>query len=79
MPRYVIVPIVEGFGEVLAVPVLIERWLRHRNYHKNVVVDIKGPVRASGAGALKVPHDEASELGIEHYVELAYLQRFTQA
>ncbi|MHC5540611.1 hypothetical protein ACYOEI_20525 [Singulisphaera rosea] len=75
MPRYVIVPIVESFGEVKAVPILIQRWLRHRNYHGNVEVDIKGPVRASGVGALKVPHDESDELGIEHYVEIAYLRR----
>ena len=28
MTRYVIVPIVEGHGEVGAVPVLLNRWLR---------------------------------------------------
>lgn len=75
MPRYVIVPIVEGFGEVQAVPVLIRRWLRHRNFHRNVEVDIGGPVRASGAGALKCPHDADDELGIEYYVAIAQLRR----
>ena len=75
MPRYVIVPIVEGHGEVKDVPVLINRWLRHRNYHRNVEVDVAGPVRASGVGALKVPHDEADELGVEYYVGIAMLRR----
>jgi hypothetical protein len=75
MPRYVIVPIVEGFGEVAAVPVLIRRWLRHRKFHINIDVHVEGPVRASGVGALKVPHNEDDELGIEHYVEIALLRR----
>jgi hypothetical protein len=74
MPRYVIVPIVEGFGELTAVPVLIKRWLRHRNFHRNVEVDVNGPVRASGVDALKVPHDEDDELGVEYYVGIAMLR-----
>ncbi|MGB0067845.1 MAG: hypothetical protein WBQ11_07350 [Isosphaeraceae bacterium] len=35
MTRYVIVPIVEGHGEVQAVPILIQRWLQHRRLHLN--------------------------------------------
>ncbi len=35
MTRYVIVPIVEGHGEVQAVPILIQRWLQHRRFHLN--------------------------------------------
>jgi hypothetical protein len=75
MSRYVIVPIVEGHGEVAAVPILIRRWLRHRNYHLFFDVDLAGPVRASGKGALRVPHNEADELGVEHYLEIALLRR----
>ena len=56
MTRYVIVPIVEGHGEVGAVPVLLNRWLRHRNFHRYFEVHVAGPVRASGKGALKVEH-----------------------
>jgi hypothetical protein len=74
MPRYVIVPIVEGHGEVGAVPILIQRWLRFRRFH-NVAVHVDGPVRASGQGAIKVPHDGENELGVEHYVEIALLRR----
>ncbi len=75
MRPYVIVPIVEGFGEVAAVPILIERWLRYRRFHVNIRVDVAGPVRASGVGALKASHDVQDGLGIEHYVEIALLRR----
>ncbi len=74
MPRYVIVPIVEGHGEVHAVPILLQRWLSSRRYH-NVGVDLAGPVRASGKGALTVIHDGENELGVEHYIEIALLRR----
>ena len=49
MSKYVIVPIVEGHGEVAAVPILLERWLHFRRYF-NVQVDVAGPVRAGGTG-----------------------------
>jgi hypothetical protein len=75
MRRYVIVPVVEGFGEVAAVPVLIRRWLQHQNFHRNVDLHLAGPVRASGVGALTVPHNQDDELGIEHYVQMAWLRR----
>ena len=76
MPRYyTIVPIVEGFGDLFAVPILIQGWLRHRRYQRNVKLDVQGPVRASGVDALKVPHDETNELGVEYYVAVAYLRR----
>src|SRR3954471_11654381 len=75
MTRYVIVPIVEGHGEVGAVPVLLNRWLRHRNFHRYFEVHVAGPVRASGKGALKVEHHADEELGVEHYVEIALLRR----
>jgi Domain of unknown function (DUF4276) len=74
MAKYVIVPIVEGHGEVAAVPILLERWLRFRRYF-NVEIDVAGPVRAAGQGALKVAHDGESELGIEYYIEIALRRR----
>jgi hypothetical protein len=74
MAKYVIVPIVEGHGEVEAVPILLNRWLRFRRY-LNVEVDVAGPVRAAGQGAIKVAHDSENELGIEYYVELALRRR----
>jgi hypothetical protein len=75
MTRYVIVPIVEGHGEVGAVPVLLNRWLRHRNFHRYFEVHVAGPVRAPGKGALKVEHHADEELGVEHYVEIALMRR----
>jgi len=75
MTRYVIVPIVEGHGEVQAVPILIQRWLQHRRFHLNFSLDVKGLVRASGNGALKVAHNADDELGVEHYIEYALLRR----
>lgn len=74
MARYVIVPIVEGHGEWHAVPILLRRWLAFRRYH-NVDVDVAGPVRAAGKGALKVAHDGENELGVEHYVQIALLRQ----
>ena len=69
----VIVPIVEGHGEVPAVPLLIQGWLRHRRFH--VGTTVAGPVRAPGAGALKTAHQHDDDLGIEHYIQLALLRR----
>lgn len=74
MAKYVIVPIVEGHGEVAAVPILLQRWLRFRRYH-NVEVDVAGPVRAAGQGAIRVAHDREDDLGIESYLETALLRR----
>jgi hypothetical protein len=74
MTKYLIVPIVEGHGEVAAVPILLERWLDFRRY-RNFKVDVNGPVRATGQGALTVPHDGENELGVENYVEIALLRR----
>ena len=74
MAKYIILPIVEGHGEVVALPILLRRWLQFRRYH-NFEVDVVGPVRAAGQGAIKVPHDRKSELGIEHYLEVALLRR----
>ena len=73
MIKYVIVPIVEGYGEWDAVPILLQRWLHSRRYH-NIEVHEDGPVRASGRGAITVAHDEKNELGMEYYIEKALLR-----
>ncbi|MGP0067118.1 MAG: hypothetical protein ACLQGP_26430 [Isosphaeraceae bacterium] len=73
MVKYVIVPIVEGYGEWDAVPILLQRWLHFRRYH-NIEVHEDGPVRASGRGAITVAHDEKNELGIEYYIGKALLR-----
>ena len=49
MAKYVIVPIVEGHGEVEAVPILLRGWLRFRRY-RNVEVDLAGPVHGGRKG-----------------------------
>jgi Domain of unknown function (DUF4276) len=74
MAKCVIVPIVEGHGEVGAVPILLKSWRRFRRY-RNVEVDVAGPVRASGKGSIRRSHDNANELGIEYYVKIALLRR----
>jgi hypothetical protein len=73
MVKYVIVPIVEGYGEWDAVPILLRRWLRFRRHH-NIEVHEDGPVRASGRGAITVAHDEKNELGVEYYIGKALLR-----
>jgi Domain of unknown function (DUF4276) len=74
MAKYVIVPIVEGRGELEAVPILLRNWLRFRRY-RNVQVHADGPVHANGKGNLAVAHDGASGRGVEHYVRLALLRQ----
>jgi hypothetical protein len=64
----VILPIVEGHGEVTAVPILIRRIVAH--YAPDVYAHVEPPIRASRAGLMK-----AGEL--ERTIELA--ARRTQA
>jgi hypothetical protein len=71
--RFRILAIVEGHGEERAVPVLLRRWFRHRRYDNFETRDLA--IRASGAGALKCPHDEEEDLGIEAYVAIAAAER----
>jgi hypothetical protein len=73
MMRYQIMAIVEGHGEQTAVPVLLRRWFMHRRYRNFETPDLA--IRASGAGALKCPHNAEDELGIEHYVGIAARER----
>jgi hypothetical protein len=74
MPKYVIVPIVEGRGEVAAVPILLRNWLSFRRY-RNVEIDFAGPVFAGGKGTLAAAHESARRRGVEHYVRLALLRQ----
>lgn len=70
MKKQVIVPIVEGYGEERAVPLLVRRWLERRRFHRHFdVLDVA--INAKGSGKLKAAYDRARHLGIEHYVEAA--------
>jgi len=64
------VPIVEGFGEEQALPVLVRCWLRHRRFDRWFDVPDHA-VNAKGCGKLKAAHDPRRHLGIEHYVAAA--------
>ncbi len=74
MAKYVIVPIVEGRGEVEALPILVRNWLHHRRY-RNVEVDLAGPVWTNGKGNIQVAYDGVNGRGVEHYVSLALLRQ----
>jgi hypothetical protein len=67
--RYVIVPIVEGHGEVLAVPRLLRRWFEYRRFTNFETPDLA--IRARGSGALKCAYDHQRGIGLEHYIGLA--------
>lgn len=67
--KYLIVPVVEGHGEVEAVPVLLDNWFRFRQFTNFRSLD--KAVRAPGAKALLAPYDRERQLGIEYYVQLA--------
>jgi hypothetical protein len=70
MTKQLIVPIVEGFGEEKAVPILVRHWLEHRHFDR--CFDVPDcAVNAKGCGKLKAPHDPKRHLGIEHYVASA--------
>ena len=71
--RYRILAIVEGHGEVRAVPALLRRWFQHRRF-RNFETPSQA-IRAPGAGALKCAHDAVEDLGIESFVEVALAQR----
>jgi Domain of unknown function (DUF4276) len=74
MAKYVIVPIVEGRGEVDAVPILLRGWLKFRKY-RTVEVHSAGPVYAGGKGNIAAAHDPILGKGVEHYVRLAWLRQ----
>lgn len=58
---YTIATIVEGYGETLAVPILLQRWLKYRRFLNFEVAD---PIRASSVDAIKAPYKEELQLGI---------------
>lgn len=69
-----IVPIVEGFGEETAVPLLVRRWLERRRY--DCYFDLPPlAINAKGSGRLKAAYDRHRHVGIEHYVEAALRSR----
>lgn len=72
MNHYVVVPIVEGRGEEAAVPVLLDRWFRFRNF-RNVRVHVKGPMCARGNGVLTASSEPAKKRGVEYYIRFALL------
>ena len=67
--KYLITPVVEGHGEVEAVPALLDSWFRFRRFTNFRSLD--KAVRTPGAKALLAPYDRERQLGIEHYVRLA--------
>jgi hypothetical protein len=74
MAKCIIVPIVEGRGEVDAVPFLLRGWLKFRRY-RNVEVHPFGPVHAGGKGNIAAAHDRIIGRGVKHYVRLAWLRQ----
>lgn len=70
MSSRLIIPIVEGHGEERAVPCLIRRWLRFRNFHRHFEVAERA-INAKGSGRLKAAFDGGRHVGIEHYVKAA--------
>jgi hypothetical protein len=69
--RFNIVPIVEGHGEVDAVPILLNRWFAHRNF-KNFGTP-RSAVRAPKSSII-APLNEEREIGIELYIRRAIMQ-----
>lgn len=68
-PIFHVVSIVEGYGEVFSVPILLKRWFRYRRF--NNFTAREQAIRAPGCGALKAEHSNDKALGVEHYVQLA--------
>lgn len=69
-----LVPIVEGHGEVRAVPILAYRWLHQRGMVGEFFLPDLA-INAKGCGNLKAPYDPRAHRGIEHYVERALRAR----
>lgn len=66
---YVIQPVVEGHGELRAVPAMLEKWLKRRNF-RNFRVATR-TIRTPGSGAIKAPARTDRRVGVERWVELA--------
>lgn len=65
-----IIPIVEGYGEERAVPILLRRWLQFRDFHRHFEVPDRA-INAKGSGRLKAGLDYQRHVGIEHYIRAA--------
>jgi hypothetical protein len=66
--------IVEGHGEVRAVPALMRQWLRLRGLaHVLSTPDLA--MNAKGCGRLKAEYDRGRQRGVEHYVQQALRRR----
>ena len=70
--RYTIVPIVEGHGEVTAVPELLTQWFKHRRFYNFEATKLS--IRAPKDSML-APFDLVRENGIELYVRRAAARR----
>lgn len=66
-----IAAVVEGHGEVDAVPLLLRRTLQHFNWEARFEIATEKAVRAAGSGSIKGQWDKEAERGIEHWVDLA--------
>ena len=51
--KYRIIAIVEGYGEVEAVPIMLTNWFKHRRFHNFETSRSRGP-RASGISPLSL-------------------------
>lgn len=65
--------VTEGHGDKAALPLLVDRWLQSRGWHRQFRAAAT-VIRASGAQSLKCPHLPQSRRGIEHWVQLAAKQ-----
>jgi hypothetical protein len=70
MKSKVLAVIVEGRGEVRAVPALLNRWIV-ANELAGLVRCIDQAICAGGVGRLKAAYDEKRHIGIEHYMRSA--------
>jgi hypothetical protein len=66
--RFKIAAIVEGDGEVRAVPILLQNWFRFRRFHNFEPAQLT--VKAH-LGSLLCDYDPGKQRGIEYYVDLA--------
>ncbi len=69
-----LVAIVEGHGEVRAVPILAYRWLHLQGLTGEFFVPDLA-INAKGCGNLTAPYDPRAHRGIEHYVRRALRAR----
>lgn len=69
MPPRRLIAIVEGEGEVEAIPLLVNRWLARRRFQAHLACP--RAIRAPNNQSLVAPHDAARALGLERFLDLA--------